>query len=253
MYPLLQKSPHDRVEHLVGLPEVDPGPAFSPRSSRRVHPDARDHSGLPMASYRHDTGRWASVIHSHDWALPLDNRYFGTGKSQCRTRPLPCLVARVEDLDLDRVGLEAPARPVPDHLPHLVGCALDDEVESVILHGPSSVLRLVIDHARSLRGCRLPAHRCHQFGLHHLAAGVPRQLGEDRRSDGAPCSRPVARRRSRSARRSSPSRPGGGRHRRRCPRPTPRGESRPPPPRPPPGGPAGPPRRRRRRRSCPLG
>jgi hypothetical protein len=61
----------------------------SPSSSSRVHPDALDHNGFPMASYRHDSGRFASVIHSHDWALPLDKRYFGTWKSQCRTRPLP--------------------------------------------------------------------------------------------------------------------------------------------------------------------
>ena len=44
---------------------MDPG-AVAGSSSKRVRPSATDHSGLPMASYFHDSKGFTSVSHSHE-------------------------------------------------------------------------------------------------------------------------------------------------------------------------------------------
>ena len=54
-----------------------------------MKPSAFDHSGLPMASYFHDSYGFTSVTHSHDCPTPPVPRNFGTGKWQWRTRPFP--------------------------------------------------------------------------------------------------------------------------------------------------------------------
>ena len=52
-------------------------------------PSARDQSGLPIASYFHDSYGFTRVTHSHDFPTPPEPSTFGTGKVQCRTRPSP--------------------------------------------------------------------------------------------------------------------------------------------------------------------
>src|SRR5688572_25405624 len=54
-----------------------------------MNPSALDHSGLPIASYFHDSYGFTSVTHSHDLPTPPDRRILGTGKWQWRTSPFP--------------------------------------------------------------------------------------------------------------------------------------------------------------------
>src|SRR5439155_9647942 len=81
----------------------------SPRSSSRVQPSAFDHSGLPTASYFHDSYGLTCVSHSHECPTPPDSSSRGTGNVQWRTNPSPtsspgCRISILASFDCGRSG-----------------------------------------------------------------------------------------------------------------------------------------------------